>query len=90
MGGFSSSEEVTEEKAVDSNGHVNNNIIIQEAKDTHLHAALSEKLLFATYALVALEIIKLAICIVQRMEETNQEKLQQNRESLVKTNRQKC
>lgn len=62
MGSSNSSEERSEERLVDSSGHVNNNIIIQEAKDTHQQAILSEKLLFATYILVALEIIKLAIC----------------------------
>lgn len=62
MGLFGSSEENVEEKMIDSTGHVNTNIIIQEAMDTHLQAALSEKLLFATYALVTLELIKLAIC----------------------------
>ena len=62
MGWFDSSEEVIEEKLVDTNGNVNNNIIIQEAKDTHWQAATSEKLLFATYVLVLVEILKLGIC----------------------------
>lgn len=62
MGWFSASEEVTEEKLVDSTGHVNNNIIIQETKDTHLQAVISEKLLFAAYVLIAIEILKLGIC----------------------------
>lgn len=62
MGWFSSSEENNEETMIDSTGHVNNNIIIQEARDTHIQATLSEKLLFATYMLVALDIVKLAIC----------------------------
>lgn len=62
MGWFSSSEETNEENLVDSNGHVNNNIVIQEARDTHTQAALSEKLLFATYILVGLEMVKLTIC----------------------------
>lgn len=62
MGWFSSSEETNEEKLVDSNGHVNNNIIIQEAKDTHHQSIITERLLFATYALIGLEIIKVVIC----------------------------
>lgn len=62
MGWFDSSEEIIEEKLVDCNGNVNNNIIIQEAKDTHLQATLSERLLTATYFLVALETAKWAIC----------------------------
>lgn len=54
MGWFSYLEETCEENLV--------NIVIQEAKDIHTQAALIEKLLFATYILVGLEMIKLAIC----------------------------
>lgn len=63
MGWFSSSEERTEEKAIDSTGQVNNNIIIQEAKDTHSQMLANEKLLVATYILVFFEIIKLGVYI---------------------------
>lgn len=59
---FSSEETVTVENPIDSTGHVNNNIIIQEAKDTHSQALLSERLLVATYILIALEILKLVLC----------------------------
>lgn len=59
MGWFGSSEENNEETLINTDGHVNNNIIIQEAKDTHLQAALSEKLVIGTYVLITLEIIKL-------------------------------
>lgn len=62
MGWFSPDVETNEENLVDSSGHVNNNIIIQEAKDTHLQTAISEQLLIATYAMIAIEILKLAIC----------------------------
>lgn len=62
MGWFSSSEEIVEEKLVDTNGNVNNNIIIQEAKDTHQLATLGEQLLMATYVMVGLELVKLSIC----------------------------
>lgn len=62
MGWFSASEEITEENVVDSNGHVNNNIVIQEAKDNHIQAAASEKLLSATYLLITIEVVKLCIC----------------------------
>lgn len=62
MGWFSSDEQNVDEKFVDSTGHVNTNIIIQEANDTHTQAMLSEKLLVATYVLVAIETIKLTIC----------------------------
>ena len=63
MGWFGSSEETNEEKLVDSNGHVNNNIIIQEARDTHTQTALTEQLLVGTYILITLEAVKLAICV---------------------------
>lgn len=62
MGWFSSDEETNEEKVIDSSGQVSNNIIIQEARDTHHQAIISEKLLFATYTLIGLEIIKVIIC----------------------------
>lgn len=62
MGIFGSSEESNEETMIDSSGHVNNNIIIQEAKDTHVQAELSEKLVIGTYILISLEIVKLIIC----------------------------
>lgn len=65
MGSWFSSEEVrTEEKTVDSNGHVNNNIIIQEARDTHSQMIINEKLLFATYVLCLMEVIKLVLYCV--------------------------
>lgn len=63
MGIFGSSEESVENKVVESSGHVNNNIIIQEAKDTHSQMILSEKLLFGTYILIGLEFFKIGICL---------------------------
>lgn len=39
---FRSSEEFIEKKTVDSMGHVNNNIVIQEARDTHNQKFISE------------------------------------------------
>lgn len=62
MGIFGSSEESIETKTIDSNGQVNNNIIVQEARDTHSQMMLSEKLLTGTYILIGLEIIKVVIC----------------------------
>lgn len=62
MGWFSSDEEQNEETLVDSSGHVNNNIIIQEARDTHYQATLSEKLVYCSYILIAFEVLKLTIC----------------------------
>lgn len=64
MGIFGSSEESIETKTIDSNGQVNNNIIVQEARDTHSQMMLSEKLLTGTYILICLEIIKVVICSV--------------------------
>jgi hypothetical protein len=60
MGWFSSSEEEAS-NVVDSNGQVNNNIIIQEAKDTHDQLKLSENLLYATYFICMCELIKLCM-----------------------------
>lgn len=64
MGFFGSDEHSIEEKAIDATGNVNNNIIIQEARDTHGQLVTSEKLLFGTYVLITIETIKLAICVV--------------------------
>lgn len=61
MGIFGSSEENTEVKTVDSNGHVNNNIIIREAEDTHTQMLANQELLYVTYGLLGLELIKVAI-----------------------------
>lgn len=63
MGIFGSSEESTEIKSIDTNGQVNNNIIVQEAKDTYSQLLISEKLITGTYVLIALETIKIAICL---------------------------
>lgn len=62
MGWFGPDEVTNEENLVDTHGHVNNNIIIQEAKDTHLQTAITEQLLVVTYIMMAIEILKLAIC----------------------------
>lgn len=43
---FGSSEERVEEKTIDSNGQVNNNIVIQEARDIHSQLQYNEKLLY--------------------------------------------
>lgn len=63
MGIFGSSEETIENKAIDTNGQVNNNIIIREANDTHSQMILSEKLLIGTYVLIGLEAVKIGICL---------------------------
>lgn len=66
MGSSESSEQRTEEKMVDATGQINNNIIIQEAKDTHIQMLLNEKLLMASYILIGFETIKLIVyCYTQ-------------------------
>lgn len=74
MGWFGSSEEETEMKTVDSNGNVNNNIIIQEARDTHSQMLLNERLLYATYILVGAEMIKLGIYLYHSFKKTLKKK----------------
>lgn len=61
MGLFGDSSEEIEHKVVDTTGQVNNNIIVQEARDTHDQLLVNEKLLLATSALVVFEVIKLVI-----------------------------
>lgn len=63
MGIFGSSEEVSDENTVDSIGHVNNNIVIQEARNTHTQMIIYEKML-STYVLVTAEMIKLGIYLI--------------------------
>lgn len=62
MGSQQSSENNDESKMVDSNGQINNNIIIQEAKDTHYQTIIGEKMLYGMYVIIALEFIKIGIC----------------------------
>lgn len=78
MGLFGSSEERIEEKVVDSTGQVNNNIVIQEAHDTHSQLLINEKLLWATYILIALEVIKLAVYLFTTYRKKLKKALQQN------------
>lgn len=61
MGWFSSSEENIEEKVVDSTGHVNNNIVIQEARDTHDQLKTNERMLHVSYVMCAVVILKLGL-----------------------------
>lgn len=61
MGLFGSSEENVEEKMVDSTGHVNTNIIIQEARDTHEQVKMNEKMLITMYIMCGIEVIKLSL-----------------------------
>lgn len=75
MGSSQSSEE-TEVKAVDSNGNINNNIILQEAHDTHAQMVINEKMLWAAYALVLAEVIKLGIYMFNVFRKTLKKKYQ--------------
>lgn len=84
MGSSESSEVKIEVKIVDSNGQVNNNVIIQEAKDTHVQMLLNEKLLWATYSLVLIELSKLCIYIFCSYKKNLKKKYQSEKE---KTNR---
>lgn len=72
---FGSSEE-EETKTVDSNGNVNNNIIIREANDTHSQLLVGEKLLIATYLLVAAEILKLGFHLFHGLKRAIKKKYQ--------------
>lgn len=76
MGWFSSDEEETEVKTVNSNGNINNNIILQEARDTHSQMMINEKMLLATYALVLAEIVKLGIYLFHSLRKTLKRKYQ--------------
>lgn len=79
MGIFGSSEESIETKTVDSNGQVNNNIIIQEARDVHSQMMLSEKLVFGTYVLIGLEIVKISICVFSTFKRYMKKKYQERK-----------
>lgn len=67
MGIFGSSEESVENKAIDSTGNVNNNIILmqqEEARDTHSQLVLNQKLFIASCLLVLFEVIKLTVYVI--------------------------
>lgn len=59
MGGYES--KIEDKDIVDSNGHVNNNIVIQEATDIHDQVSINRQLLMLTYVLVFLKSIELII-----------------------------
>lgn len=61
MGIFGSSEENIDQKAVDSTGHVNTNIVIQEAKDTHEQLKINEKMVHIMYVMCGIELLKLGV-----------------------------
>lgn len=62
MGSWFSKEEIKiDEKVVDTNGAINNNIILREVNDTHSQMLINQDLLYATYFLCLIEAIKLAI-----------------------------
>lgn len=73
---FGSDEVETETKTVDSNGNINNNVIIQEASDTHTQMLIGEKMLTATYILVLAEIIKLGVYIYHSFKKAMKKRYQ--------------
>lgn len=82
MGWFDSSEENSiEEKTIDTNGQVNNNIVIQEARDIHHQMQNGEYLMMATFLLCFIEIIKLIIYFYNNYTKKMKKKYQQNQSS---------
>lgn len=70
MGLFGSSEERIDEKVIDTAGNVNNNIIIQEARDTHDQVRINEKMLHTMYLMCGIEIAKLIIYAFHRFKKS--------------------
>lgn len=58
MGGMSSKEYHIDEKVVDANGRINNNVII---RGTHTIMEVNERILIAMYFLCVMKVIELAI-----------------------------
>lgn len=64
MGIFGSSEEKVDQKTVESTGHVNNNVVIQQqARDVHTAAELNVKMLYTMYFMCAVELFKIGTYI---------------------------
>lgn len=59
MGLTSSKEYHIDQKVVDENGRINNNVII---RSRHNAMIINEKILITMYFLCVIEVIKLAIC----------------------------
>lgn len=79
MGIFGSSEENTESKVVDTNGNVNNNIVLlQEAKDTHEQVILNQKIFYTSCLLVIFEAIKLAVYVISSYKKKLKKSLSAN------------
>lgn len=78
MGIFGSSEENMDQKVVDSTGQVNNNIVIQEARDTHEQVKINERMLTTMYIMCVVEIIKLGVYIYNRFKKNLKKKYNQN------------
>lgn len=79
MGIFGDSVENT--KMVDTNGQVNNNIIIQEAADIHDQTKTSERVLLVMYFMCGLELIKFGIYIYNSFARRMKKKYQTNAKS---------
>lgn len=80
---FSSAESKSEEKMVDTNGQVNNNIIIQEAHDTHAQVLINEKLLLATYVLCLIEIFKVVLYLISAYKKHVKKQYEQSQKGKV-------
>lgn len=81
MGGLFSSAKEEEVNVVDSKGHVNNNIVIQAARDTHEQMLMSESLLWATLFMCLCEIIKLFIYVYNAHNKKIKRKYQSNNQA---------
>lgn len=78
MGNFGSSEENLDQKVVDITGQVNNNIVIQEAKDTHEQVKINERMITTMYLMCIIEMIKLGVYIYHRFKKSLKKKYNQN------------
>lgn len=70
-------------KTVDTTGNVNNNIIIQEAKDTHSQMIIDEKILFATHVLIGIKVLQLTIYAFHALRKMFKRKYGDNAERRV-------
>lgn len=76
MGFFGDSNEET--NLGDSNGQVNNNIIIQEAADIHDQTRTTERVLTVMYIMCVLELMKIGIYIYNSFAKRIKKKYRNN------------
>lgn len=67
MGIFGSSEEHIEEKLIDTTGQVNNNIVIQEAKDVHEQLKTNENTFIVLCVMCSIEVIRLGLYLYYKL-----------------------